>query len=102
MYLLETGRSRGVRFESARVTGVDMANSHINGVRLSTGERVDSPIFINAAGPFLKDVGKLLGMDLPVHTELHLKAVVKDSLGVVGRDAATIDLERCTIPAVGR
>ncbi len=87
MYLLETGRSRGVRFESARVTGVDMANSHINGVRLSTGERVDSPIFINAAGPFLKDVGKLLGMDLPVHTELHLKAVVKDSLRVVGRDA---------------
>ena len=87
MYLLETGRSRGVRFKSARVTGVDVANGHINGVRLSTGERVDSPIFINAAGPFLKDVGKLLGVDLPIHTELHLKAIVKDSLGVVGRDA---------------
>jgi len=87
IHLLETGRSRGVRFESARVTGVDVANGHINGVRLSTGERVDSPIFINAAGPFIKDVGKLLGVDLPIHTELHLKAIVKDSLGVVGRDA---------------
>jgi len=87
MYLFETGRSRGVRFESAQVTGVDVANGHVNGVRLSTGERVDSPIFINAAGPFLKDVGKLLGIDLPVHTELHLKAVIKDSLGVIRRDA---------------
>jgi len=87
MYLLETARSRGIRFESARVTGVDVANGHVSGVRLSSGERVDSPIFINAAGPFLKDVGKLLGVDLPVHTELHLKTVVKDSLGVVGRDA---------------
>lgn len=87
MYLLETGRSRGVRFESARVTGVDVANGHVNGVRLSAGERVDSPIFVNAAGPFLKDVGKLLGVDLPVHTELHLKAIIKDSLGVVGRAA---------------
>jgi glycine/D-amino acid oxidase-like deaminating enzyme len=87
MYLLETARRRGVRFESARVTGVDVANGHVNGVRLSSGERVDSPIFINAAGPFLKDVGKLLGVDLPVHTELHLKAVIKDSLGIVGRDA---------------
>ncbi len=87
IHLLETGRNRGVRFESARVTGVDVANGRVNGVKLSTGERVDSPIFINAAGPFLKDVGKLLDVGLPIHTELHLKAVIKDSLGVVGRDA---------------
>jgi sarcosine oxidase, subunit beta len=87
MYLLETGRSRGVRFESERVTSVDVANGYVNGVTLSSGERVDSPIFINAAGPYLKEVGKLLSVDLPVHTELHLKAAVKDPLGVVGRDA---------------
>jgi glycine/D-amino acid oxidase-like deaminating enzyme len=87
MYLLETGRRRGVRFESARVTGIGVANGRVNGVRLSSGERVDSPIFINAAGPYLKDVGKLLGVDLPVYTELHLKAAIKDSLAVVGREA---------------
>jgi len=87
MYLLETTRRRGVRFESARVTGVNVANGCINGVKLSSGECVDSPIFINAAGPYLKEVGKFLGIDLPVHTELHLKAAVKDPLGVVERDA---------------
>jgi len=87
IYLLETARRRGVRFESARVTGVDVGNGQVNGVRLSTGERVDSPIFINAAGPYLKDTGKLLGVDLPVYTELHLKAAIKDPLGVVGRDS---------------
>ncbi|MBN2117103.1 MAG: FAD-binding oxidoreductase [Anaerolineales bacterium] len=87
MYLLETARSRGVWFESGRVTGVDLASGCVTGVRLSSGERLDSPIFVNAAGPYLKDVGKLLGVDLPVHTELHLKAAIKDPLGVVGRDA---------------
>jgi hypothetical protein len=87
MYLLETGRRHGVRFESARVTGVDVANGCVNGVRLSSGERLDSPIFINAAGPYLQSTGKLLGIDLPVQNELHLKAVTKDPLGVVGRDA---------------
>lgn len=87
MYLLETARQNGVRFESARVTGVDVANGHVIGVRLSSGERVDSPIFVNAAGPYLKAVGQLLGVDLPVHTELHLKAAIKDPLGVVSRDA---------------
>ena len=87
MYLLETARARGVRFESACVTGVDVVNGHVNGVRLSSGERVDSPIFINAAGPYLKNIGKLLGVDLPVYNELHLKAAIKDALEVVQRDA---------------
>jgi glycine/D-amino acid oxidase-like deaminating enzyme len=87
MYLLETARRRGGRFESARVTGVDVVNGRVKGVRLGSGERVDSPIFINAAGPYLKNVGALLGVDLPVYTELHLKAAIKDSLGVVRRDA---------------
>jgi glycine/D-amino acid oxidase-like deaminating enzyme len=87
MYLLETGRRRGVQFETGHVTSVDAANDHVYGVTLSSGERVDSPIFINAAGPFLKAVGNLLNVDLPVHTELHLKVAIKDTLGVVGRDA---------------
>ena len=87
MYLLETARRGGVRFESARVTAVDTANGRVDGVWLASGERIDSPLFINAAGPYLRDVGKFLGVDLPVHTELHLKAIIKDPLAVVGRDA---------------
>jgi sarcosine oxidase, subunit beta len=87
IYLLETARKRGVQFESARVTSVDVANGCVRGITLSSGERVDSPIFINAAGPYLKDVGKLLNVDLPVRTELHLKTAIKDTLGVVGRES---------------
>jgi len=87
MYLLETARGRGVRFESGCVTGIEISNGGVQGVRLSSGARIDSPVFINAAGPYLKEVGRLLGIDLPVHTELHLKAAIKDSLGVVGREA---------------
>lgn len=87
MYLLESGRARGVRFESSQVSGVDVTNGHISRVVLSSGEHVDTPIFINAAGPYLKEVGKLLGVDLPVHTELHLKAALRDSRVVVERGA---------------
>jgi len=89
MYLLETARRLGVRAqrEAGKVTGVDVKNNRVQGIQLSNGEKVASPIFINAAGPYLKEVGKLLGVDLPVFAELHLKAAIKDSLGVVGRDA---------------
>ncbi len=87
MYLLETGRSRGVRFESARVTGVDVTNGHVGGVTLSSGEHITTPVFVNAAGPYMKDVGRLLGIELPIHTELHIKSVINDSLAIVRRDA---------------
>jgi glycine/D-amino acid oxidase-like deaminating enzyme len=87
MYLLETARQRGVRFESGRVSGVEVANGHVKGVCLSSGERIDAPIFVNAAGPYLKEIGDMLGVDLPVYTELHLKAAIRDPLRVVGRDA---------------
>ncbi len=87
MYLLETARQRGVRFQSGHVSGVAVANGSVSAVRLSSGERIDTPVFVNAAGPYLRKVGKLLDIDLPVHTELHLKAAIKDPLGVVGRDA---------------
>ncbi|HEY5728790.1 MAG TPA: FAD-binding oxidoreductase [Anaerolineales bacterium] len=87
MYLLETGRRLGVQFEAGKVTSVDVEGGRVQGVQLSSGVQIHSPIFINAAGPFLNEVGNLLGVRLPVYTELHLKAVIKDSLGVVGRDA---------------
>ena len=87
MYLLESGRGLGVQFEAGKATGVDLSGGRVQGIELSSGVKIQSPIFINAAGPFLKEVGKLAGVDLPVHTELHLKAVIKDALGVVGRDA---------------
>lgn len=87
MYLFEQARSLGVRFESARVTSVDVEKDRVTGVRLESGKYIDAPIFINAAGPYLKEVGLMLGIEIPVHTELHLKTAIRDALGVVGRNA---------------
>lgn len=93
MYLLDTVRASSnggrpaVRFESGRVTGVDTKNGRVTGVRLESGKPIDTPIFVNAAGPYLKEVGKMLEVDIPIVTELHLKAAIRDPLAVVGRDA---------------
>jgi glycine/D-amino acid oxidase-like deaminating enzyme len=87
MYLLETARRSGVRYEAGKVTGVQVRNGRVEAVQLSSGERIPSPVFVNAAGPYLKEVGGLLGVDLPVFTELHLKAAIKDPLAAVGREA---------------
>ena len=87
MYLLEQARRLGVRLESCEVERVELSRGRVSGVVLGSGERIDCPVFVNAAGPFLKRVGTLLGIDIPVETELHLKISFKDHLRVVDRAA---------------
>ncbi len=87
MYLLEQARASGTRFASGRLEAVHLEAGRVRGVRLASGEEILTPLFINAAGPYLAEVGRLMEVDLPVHTELHLKTVIKDSLGVLGREA---------------
>src|SRR5262249_20351786 len=43
--------------------------------------------FVLAAGPMQKKVARLLGVDLPVHAERHLKISFADTLGAVPRAA---------------
>ena len=93
MYMLERARECGARLLRARVEGVELAGGRIKSVRLSGGSApgtISTRNFVNAAGPFLKDVGQMLGIDLPVFSELHAKVAFKDSLGAVPRDTPMI------------
>ena len=87
MHLFESARKLGVRFESARVTAVDVEKGRITGVHIEPENCIHTPIFVNAAGPYLKEVGNMLGVNIPVVTELHHKVAMRDSLAVVSRNA---------------
>jgi len=87
MYLFERARDLGTTFKSGHVDAVHIANGRVAGVTFMTGERIDCDLFVNAAGPYFKEVGALCGIDLPVHTELHLKLAFEDSRRVIDRDA---------------
>ncbi len=89
-YLLEQARAAGVRLISARLAGVEVEAGRVTAVRLQ-GEgapgRLAAGAFIDAAGPFLGEVARLLGVELPVYSERHLKLAFTDQLGVVPREA---------------
>ncbi|MCI0518654.1 MAG: FAD-binding oxidoreductase [Chloroflexi bacterium] len=87
MYLLETARAHGVRVINRRVTAVKLKNGRVNSVRLDNGSSISTHAFVNAAGPFIQQVAALLGLELPVYCELHLKVAVRDPLGAVPRNA---------------
>ncbi len=85
MYMLDQARAHGVEFVKARVTGVDISQGAVSTVHMSDNTKVATRHFVNAAGPFVKEVGAMLGLELPIHTELHLKVALRDRLGVVPR-----------------
>jgi glycine/D-amino acid oxidase-like deaminating enzyme len=90
MYLLECARARGVRLVEGRVERVETVGGRVAGVTIAgrDGTRtLATSRFVNAAGPFVKDVGRLLGVELPVFCERHAKVAFNDTLGVVPRHA---------------
>ncbi len=90
MYMLERARECGARFLQAQVEAVELAGNRVQTVHLSHNSRpatISTRNFVNAAGPFLKDVGRMVGVDLPVFSELHVVMAFDDHLGVVPRDA---------------
>jgi glycine/D-amino acid oxidase-like deaminating enzyme len=93
MTLLEQARRHGARLLEARVEGVDSDGGQVQAVRLSSRGgpmTVSTPNFVNAAGPFLKDVAKMVGVKLPVYFECHVKIAINDHLGAVPREAPLI------------
>ncbi|MBP7999765.1 MAG: FAD-binding oxidoreductase [Chloroflexi bacterium] len=88
MYLLGKVKERGVKLVRGRVTGINVVNNQVQAVCLS-GADVDiihTPIFVNAAGPYVREVGQLLGVDIPVFNELHGKIAVEDYLNLLPRN----------------
>jgi glycine/D-amino acid oxidase-like deaminating enzyme len=90
MMLLERAKECGVRFVRGRVTAVETTGGAVSGVRAQTAEGetvIPARIFVDAAGPYLNHVARLLGVDLPIFSELHTKLAFPDTQGAAPRHA---------------
>jgi glycine/D-amino acid oxidase-like deaminating enzyme len=90
MHMLEQARERGTRILRSTVEGVKIDGGRVAEVHLrnESGPAVISTrTFVNAAGPFLPRVAQMIGVDLPITHELHIKVAFRDPLRAVRRDA---------------
>ncbi len=85
-WLLAEAQRAGVRLVRDRVTGVTLTNNRVGQVHLQSGDCINTGTFVIAVGPYLKEVGAMLGVDIPVFNELHGKIALRDELGVVPTD----------------
>lgn len=58
-------RSR-VDYISDEVVAVDVVGGHITGVKLASGTTIDTPLVVNAAGPWAGAIAALAGLAVPV------------------------------------
>ncbi len=89
MYMLDQAKAHGAKLVAGRVTGVSLSKGRIAAVHLQANgveDRIATPTFVNAAGPYIKDVGAMIGVDLPVFNELHGKIAFNDVHGIIPRD----------------
>ena len=89
MYMLDEARARGVQLLKGEVVGVETEDGAASGVRVKTASDevlIEAEKFVNAAGPGQKKIGQLLGIDLPVHAELHIKVAIDDHKRIIPRD----------------
>jgi glycine/D-amino acid oxidase-like deaminating enzyme len=93
MLLLEQAKAHGARILNGRVTQVHTAGGVVSAVTVVTPggtQQIATSRFLNAAGPLVRQVGGMLGLDLPIFSELHLKSALEDKLGVVDREAPLV------------
>ena len=92
-FMLEAIREAGGRVLRAKVTAIEGTSPFL--IRLGDGAALRAGRLVNAAGPFFKDIGAMLGEDLPVTCVFQQKIAFEDRAGAIPRTMPfTIDLDR--------
>lgn len=93
--MLETIRARGARLLRAEVRQIADGSPFTLELADASGTRsIRADRIVNAAGPFLRDIGAMLGEDLPVECVYQQKIAFEDRERAIARDLPfTIDLD---------
>ncbi|HQV95073.1 MAG TPA: FAD-binding oxidoreductase [Anaerolineales bacterium] len=89
MYMLEQAMSHGAQLVKGKVESVAVESNRIKSVKVQTNDgaqTISTRNFVIAAGPLQKAVGKMIGIDLPILCEPHLKMMFNDYHRVVPRE----------------
>lgn len=89
MYMFEQALAAGVEHVTGRVAGVHVEGGGVRSITVESKEGtqvIATNQFVVAAGPLQKSIGKMIGVELPIVCEPHLKVMFNDRHRVVPRD----------------
>ena len=86
-WMLKRALGAGAVFVRDRVVGLHGEGGRVRGVRLASGNAIDTERVAIAAGPALPEVARMLDLELPLFHELHAKLTLRDRRHVVSRSS---------------
>lgn len=86
-WFLKRAAAHGTEILRDRMVSVDTSGGRVQSVRLASGDTIETEALVVAAGPALHQVGDMLGLSIPVQHELHAKFCIRDTRGVIPRNA---------------
>lgn len=98
-FMLEQIRAEGGRLIRAEVKGISTGSSFTLELAFESGvKKIRAERVVNAAGPFLKDIGAMLNEEVPVKCVYQQKISFQDREGAIPRDMPfTIDMDTQTL-----
>ncbi len=64
-------RKKGKVFTYKEITGINIEKGKAKSVSTRNNETYYAPVVINTTGPFIRDVAKLINLDVPIYPERH-------------------------------
>ena len=88
---LNRARDLGVRYlPRTQATAFKIHAGHVQGITTDQGE-IAAPVVVAATGPWTRPLFQSVGYDLPIETEFHQVAILKNAPGMKGGGSACID-----------
>ncbi|HEY5889971.1 MAG TPA: FAD-binding oxidoreductase [Acidimicrobiia bacterium] len=89
-WMVEEAKEHGLSHVPGRVAAIRTVRGRISGVELADGSHIECAAVVNAAGPLAAGVGEMVGIELPLRSEVHLKVAYREHRQVVPREAPMI------------
>jgi sarcosine oxidase subunit beta len=87
---LARARELGVTYLSKTDSSLRIEDGRVRGVTTSQGE-ISAPVVVAATGPWTRPLFQQAGLDLPIETEYHQVAILKNAPDMKGGGCACID-----------
>jgi sarcosine oxidase subunit beta len=88
---LQAARQLGATLiQDCKVVGVIQEGDKVTGVKTNRGD-FSAPLVVNAAGPWAKKIGKMVGLDLPIDTWRHDTMFIKRPVNLRADHPTVID-----------
>lgn len=86
-------REKGVEvFLRKEVTGIEVSAGKVKGISTSAG-KISCPVIVNAAGPYLPEIGRLAGVDIPARPYRRQVYVCAPLEGIPGDAPLVVDMD---------